>query len=190
MGVEHRHLAAVLNHFEGGAHGELGLAIPHVAAEQPVHGLGAFQIALDVGDGGELVRRLLKCKRVFELALPGCVGGGGNPAAHFAVGVELQKLLRHVAQGALDSGLGAFPGGAAQAVQGRFGAFVGAILFHQVQALQGHVEPGLILKSQQHEVARRARHGNLPQTLINADAVIDVHHVVADLQVPEVGDKA
>ena len=40
---------------EGGAHHHFGLAETHVAAQQPVHGLRAFHVALDLPDGGQLV---------------------------------------------------------------------------------------------------------------------------------------
>ena len=38
-GREHRDLLAVAQRFERGAHGDLGLAVAHVAAQQPVHGM-------------------------------------------------------------------------------------------------------------------------------------------------------
>ena len=43
-----RHLFVLLRHFEGGAHGDFRLAVSHVAAQQAVHRLSAFKIALDV----------------------------------------------------------------------------------------------------------------------------------------------
>src|SRR5437667_9724221 len=47
-GCEDGHLFSVLHHFEGSTHGEFRFTVAHVAAEQPVHGLGALKIALDL----------------------------------------------------------------------------------------------------------------------------------------------
>ena len=54
---EHRDLLVVLHGLEGGAHGDFGLAVANIAAEQAVHRLGGFHVALDVGDGVRAGRR-------------------------------------------------------------------------------------------------------------------------------------
>ena len=48
---EHRHLFPVTQRLERGAHGDFGLAEADVAAQQPVHRLLAFHVALDLTDG-------------------------------------------------------------------------------------------------------------------------------------------
>ena len=53
---EERHLLAVHHRLERRAHRDFRLAVADVAAEQPVHGRGRFHVALDVGDGGLLIR--------------------------------------------------------------------------------------------------------------------------------------
>ena len=73
-GRQHGHLLAIAQRLEGGAHHHLGLAEAHVAAQQAVHGLRAFHVALDLLDGGELVARLGEFEGVFEFALPVAVG--------------------------------------------------------------------------------------------------------------------
>ena len=50
-GREHRDLLAVAQRFERGAHGDFGLAVAHVAAQQTVHGMRALHILLDLLDG-------------------------------------------------------------------------------------------------------------------------------------------
>ena len=47
-GREHGHLLAVAQRLEGGAHGDFGLAEADVAAEQAVHGMRDFHVALDL----------------------------------------------------------------------------------------------------------------------------------------------
>ena len=71
-------MLAILHGLEGGAHGDFGFAVADVAAEEAVHGLGGFHVALDVGDGGELVVGLVEVEGVFELALHVGVGREGR----------------------------------------------------------------------------------------------------------------
>ena len=72
-GHENGHLAAIGHRLEGGAQGDLGLAVAHVARHQPVHGPLALHVGLDFLDGAELVGRLLEAEGRLELALPGRV---------------------------------------------------------------------------------------------------------------------
>ena len=72
---EHRHLFAVHHRLEGGAHRHFGLAVADVAAQQPVHRRRRFHVALDVGDGGFLIRRQVVLEGVLEFLLPVRVGG-------------------------------------------------------------------------------------------------------------------
>jgi hypothetical protein len=72
-GNENGHLAAIGHRLEGGAQGDLGLAVAHVARHQPVHGPLALHVGLDFLDGAELIGRLLEAEGRLELALPGRV---------------------------------------------------------------------------------------------------------------------
>ena len=190
-GRKHRHLLAVLRHFEGGAHGELGLAVPDVAAQQAVHGLRALEVVLDVLERGQLVGRLFELERFFKLLLPGSVGAVGYAAAHLALGVEPEELLGHVAERALHPRLGARPRDAPQAVERGLGAVAARTeLFHQVEPFERNIKPGVVLVGEQHEVSRRAFHAELPQPLVKPDAVVDVYHVVALFEVAQVGNEA
>jgi len=73
-GRENRDLFVVNNSFEGGTHGNFRFAVADVAAEQAVHGLGAFHVVLDVADGGDLVGGLLELEGILEFALEIAVG--------------------------------------------------------------------------------------------------------------------
>ena len=64
------HLFAVHHGLERGADGHFRFAKTHVAANQTVHRLGAFQIGLGLGDGGELVAGFLVNEGAFKFALP------------------------------------------------------------------------------------------------------------------------
>ena len=47
---QHRNLLVVLHGLESRAHGDFGLAVANVAAEQPIHRRRRFHVARDVGD--------------------------------------------------------------------------------------------------------------------------------------------
>ena len=52
---QHGDLTIVLDRFEGRPHGDLGLAVPDIAAHQAIHRLRGLQIALNVLDGFDLI---------------------------------------------------------------------------------------------------------------------------------------
>ena len=108
-GREDGDLLVVADGLESGAHGDFGFAVADVAAEQAIHGRGGLHVALDVGDGRDLVVGLVEFEGVLELALPLAVGGEGVALRHFALRVELEELVGHVAHGLLDARLGLGP---------------------------------------------------------------------------------
>ena len=69
-GHEYGDLLAVLDRLEGSPNRDLGLAIAHIATDQPVHRHRLLHVALDLVDARQLVRRLDIRERVLELALP------------------------------------------------------------------------------------------------------------------------
>ena len=66
-GDQNRTLTAILCGNEGGAHGYLGFAKAHIAAHQAIHHLGCAHVVLNGGDGGGLIRRLLKGEALAKL---------------------------------------------------------------------------------------------------------------------------
>ena len=139
-GSEHGHLLAVAERFESGAHGDFGLAESDIAAEQAIHRLLALHIRLDLRDGGQLVFGRRVFEGVFEFALPVAVWRERETLRHPALGVELQKLIRHVAHFRFDARFRFFPGDAAEAVERRLGFACAAILLDQIQARERHVQ--------------------------------------------------
>ncbi len=102
---EHGDLLAVHDGLEGGAHGDLRLAVADVAADEAVHRADVLHVALDVVDGAELVGGLDVGERGLELLLPGGVGREGVALGDLARGVELQQLPRQLLHGAADARL-------------------------------------------------------------------------------------
>ena len=127
---------------------------------------------------------------VLELALPVAVGRECEAFGHLALGVELQQLVRHVAHFGLDAGLGAGPGGAAHAVERRLGFARAAEALHQVHARQRHVELGAAGVFEQHVVALGFALRDLAQAQELRHAVLRVDHVIAGLEIDQVGRKS
>jgi len=189
-GGEDGDLARILHGLEGGAHGDLGLAVADVAAEEAVHGLGGLHVALDVCDGGELVVGLCEIEGLVELALEGGVWRKGEAFGGFAGGVELEQLVGHVLHGLLDAGFGFGPLGVAELVElGRGAGFGGAVLLDEVEAGERNVEARGVGELEDHELDVEAVLLDLAEALIAGDAVFDVDDVVADGEVAEVGEE-
>src|SRR2546428_89508 len=62
-----RHLFAALHRFEGGTKCDLGLPIPHIAHQQPVHRTGALHVPLHFPRSPPLVRCVLVQEGRLEL---------------------------------------------------------------------------------------------------------------------------
>ena len=191
---QHGHLAAVLDRLEGGAQGDLGLAEADVADQQAVHRPRRLHVGLDVVDGLQLVGRLFVREAAFELELPGRVGGIGVPFERCARAVQLHQLLGQVAHRAAHLGLGAHPLAAAEAGQRRVGiagADVAAdavgLRHRDVQVVAVGVvqqqELGVAGQLERRFLAGRGADRGAHQAAVAGDAVVDVDHQVARLQV-------
>ena len=186
---EHGHLFAVHHRLERGAHRHFGLAVADIAAQQAVHRRRRFHVALDVADGGGLIRRQIPLEGAFELLLPVRVRGKRVTRNGLARGVELEQLLRHVAHGFLDLGLRLLPGRAAQAIERRLRA--AGVLLDQIEPFDRDEQLVFAviaeLEKLLHDVADA--YGQLLEADELADAVVDVHDVVADLEVAQIREE-
>ena len=178
-------LLAVQNALHHRPQGHLGLAVAHVAAQQPVHGPGLLHIGLDVPDGLELVVGLRVGEGVLKLLLPGAVRREGMACQPLALGIQPDQALGQILGGGLGLAGGLGPLGAPQLIElGALVVLAGAdVLADQVQRRGRnvqHVLPGvgdldIVLF---HPVHRHAQHGHEP-----ADAVMGVDHQVPGGQV-------
>ncbi len=186
VGREHGHLLAVAQRFERRAHGDFGFAEAYVAAEQAVHGMRRFHVALDFFSGGYLIFGFGELEGVFEFALPVGVLRKRIAFGDAALGVELQQLVGHVAHFGFDFGLALGPGGAAEAVERRSGFAAAAVFLDQIHAGQRHVELGIAGVFEQHEVALLFALHDFAEAQETADAVSGVDHEVAGLEVGQI----
>ena len=118
-GDEDRGLGTVLHRLEHGPDRDLRLAEADVAAHEPVHRHRLLHVGLHLDDRLQLVRRLDVRERLFELALPRCVGWKRVAGAGDAPPVEHDELLGDLAHRGPDLCLGAREVGATQPVQAR-----------------------------------------------------------------------
>ena len=185
---QHGDLAAVGHRLEGRAQGHLGLAVAHVARDEPVHGARARHVGLDVLDRLHLVARLLEAEGRLEFALPRGVSGECGPLHHRPRGVEPEQLLGHRAERGAHRILDAPPGHPAEPVES--GGAVGRahVLGDQVQPLHGQVEPAAVGVFEQEEIGIAPVRRERAQAVVAGDAVHLVHDEVIGRQVGEGGD--
>ena len=104
--------------------------------------------------------------------------------------IELEQFVGHVFHGLLHARLGLLPLRRAQPVQNRLHAFRRAILLHQVEPRERHIQPRAFGVLQDHELGSCAVFlRNFLQPLVLSDAVFDVHDVVADREIAKVREK-
>ena len=189
-GSQHRHLLAVLDGLEGGAHGDLGLPVAHVAQDQAVHRDRLLHVGLDIVDGDELVGGLHELEGVLQLTLPGGVGSEGVTGGGLPGGVQAHQLVGDLADRLAGTGLGLGPVRTAHAVDRRL--LTADVLGDLVQLVAGNVQPvpGLTLLGGgvlDHQVLAggalgAGAHGAAGHLHEAAHAVVGVDHVVTGAQ--------
>ena len=179
---EDRHLLAVAGRAEGGADGDLGFAKPDVPTHQPVHRRRLQHVFTHGLARGVLVRRVLVHEAGFQRVLQVAVLGVGVPGRRLALGVELQEVVGDLLDPALGLLLGLGPGVGAQLVDFGLGAFLGAVFGNAMKAVDADVQHVAPTVGEADGLLHFPVDLNLVQAAELADAVVDVHHVVANFQ--------
>ena len=89
-------MAARVDDFECCPDGDFGFAVADIAADESVHWLVVFEIALDILNRGKLVGRFLIRKRFLHFRLPGRVRRQGVAGRGFPGGIQFDQLRRHL----------------------------------------------------------------------------------------------
>ena len=135
-GHEHGHLLAVLNRLEGGAHGDLRLAVADVAGDEPVHRDRLLHVGLDLLDRVQLVGRLHVGEGVLQLALPRGIRRERETLRGLSLGVQAHQLTGDLLRGGLGLRLGLLPIGATHFVEG--GRVAAGVLGDLVERIGGN----------------------------------------------------
>ena len=187
-----RDLLAAVDGDERGAQRDLGLAEADVAADQPVHRPRRHHV-LDHGvDRGVLVGRLLEAEAGGEGLVVVRLEAEREALARGAARVEVEQLGGGVAHllGGLAPRL--VPLARAEPVQRRLLGADAGVAGDQVQLRDRHVERRLVGVLEVQELGRLflgAAEGDRRQAEVAADAVVDVDHRIADLELGEVLDQ-
>ena len=110
-GHQNGHLLAVLDRLEGSPHGNLSLAVAHIAGDQPVHGDFLLHVGLDLVDGHQLIWRLNVREGFFKLSLPRGVWPERMPLRRHARRIQPDQLAGNLLNRLACLGLGGCPVG-------------------------------------------------------------------------------
>ena len=180
---QHGHLLAVLDGLERRPHGQFGLAVADVAAQEPVHGDRLLHVGLDLADGADLVRRLLVREGFLELHLPARVRAVGDAADRLPLGLDLQQFGRQVPDGLGDLLLLLLPAFGADLAERRPLGAGADVLLHQGDILDGDLDLDVVGVLDREILRLAALFLDSLGAEKLADAVGDVHDVLPGLQV-------
>ena len=175
---DERHLIARHGGDKGGAQRHFGLAEADIAADQPVRGPARRQIADHILDRAKLVLGLGKAEAVAEFGKTSGrrvqrLGACGLPLRR-----DLDQLVRHVADPALDPGHPRLPGRTAQLVELRVGACT-AIARQHLDVLDRKIELVTAGIDKLQAIMRPARGIDDHQPFIAPDAVFGMNDEIA-----------
>ena len=179
-------LLAVGDGDERGPQCDLGLAEADVAADQPVHRLAGGHVGDHRLDRRRLVWRRLVAEALgegLEVALLDAEGVAVARGAPRVQGEQLGGGVAHLLRGAR---LGLVPFVASKLVQRRLLGLRAAVAADHAELRNGHIELVAALVLQEKEFALAVLQLEIEQSLVAADAVLLVHHRVADLQLRQV----
>ena len=177
---EYGHLLVVADRLEGCPDGHLGLAEPDIATDQAVHRSLALHVGLYLGCRLLLVGRILIDEAGFQLMLQETVGAVGKALLLSPFGIEQDQVAGDVLDLRLRALLHLFPGAGAQLAQLGWLARVFALVFGELMKRVDADEDNIVVLVDQLDgllcLAVYLRANQSPEL---ADAVIDVHNVVA-----------
>ena len=187
---EDRHLFALEDGFEGGADGDLGLAVADIAAEEAVHGAVRLHVGLDLRDRPVLVVGEIVFEGVLELALPRGVGRELESARASSNCRQSEQGRGHLADRLLDPRLAFGPGRSSEPVELRAGLAVSrCVLLDEIRAFDGDQEIVASAVGEDQHLEFAVFHNHPAEPVESPDAVIEVDHRVAGSEVAEIGDK-
>jgi hypothetical protein len=182
---EDGHLLAELGRLERGPHGQLGLAVPDVAAQQPVHRPRLLHVGLDLLVPDDLVGRRLVRELGLELPLPLGVRRERLPDLGRPGGLHVEQVGGHVHDRLGDLRLLLLPPAAAELGEGRVAGEAADVLLDQVDLAGRDVQGRVVGEPERQVLLALAVLGDRLHADELGDPVGDVDDVVAGLEVEE-----
>ena len=139
-GNQDRDLTPGLHALESGANGDFCFSKSNIAADQSIHWLGCFHVALSGCDGRELIRRLLPREGAFKFMLPWCVWRKRNTMRGRAHRLHAQHFRGKIAHRLRNAFFLRFPALSTNLAQRRLGRARSNIFLHQVHAQSRHMQ--------------------------------------------------
>ena len=184
---KHRHLLAVRNGLESSPYGKFSLAETHIAAHEPVHRTLVLHISLDSLCGRFLVRSIFIHETRFQFLLKISVGGVREAVGCLSFRIKIDKFLGNILYLRLGIGLERLPRLGAEFVDFRRHGILGLVPRNLVQCMYGYEHYVIVLVHQLHDLMDPALvifHAD--KTAEHADAVVDVHNIITDIERIEV----
>ena len=178
---KHCHLLAVGSCLEGGAYGHLGLAETDVAAYKAVHRPVALHISLDSCSSSDLVGGILIDKRCLELMLHVAVGGELKAFLILAGGIQFYQVAGYILEACFRALLYFVPCTGAELVESGLYPFLTAVFRQLVERVYRHEYEVVVLVDELYHLLRVAVDTGAEQSAELADAVVDMHDIVARL---------
>ena len=181
-GAQHHHLAPRIHALEGSTQGNFGLAKTHIATEQAVHGLCRLHVCLDIGDGVELIMRLLVRKALLHLDLLGRIGRARNAGNGGAARIKIHQIECKLLGAFACLARSAAPVSGVQARQARLVAVGANIARDAVHLLKRHVEFVAISVFKQEIIALATSHLLADNLSKQGNTMRGMDHVIARLE--------
>ena len=181
-GHQHSHLHAILYCFEGSADSDLCFAVTDIAADQAVHDPAALHIALRIFDRRQLVLGLVIREHFLQLALPDGVFFKGMSLLRLARRIELHQILRHFVDRALDLAPRIGPLLRTELVEFGPGRRAGTVFLQYAKLRGQHIQYAATAVLDLDIVLGDVVDFDLLNAFVNADPVVLVYDIVADLE--------
>ncbi|OPY07293.1 MAG: hypothetical protein A4E66_02068 [Syntrophus sp. PtaB.Bin001] len=188
-GNEHGGLSPVHGGAEGRPHGDLRFPKTSIAANQPVHGLCAVHVGIDVFNCPCLIGRFIIGKGGAEFLVNGIGRGERAPFHDFPGRINGDQLFGNLADGLFDPLPDGVPGSTAELVD-FWDVIIGAyIAGNLIEAIHWKIELVGVLIADEKKIVLDAADIQLLQPPVETDAVILVNDIISFFQVAERAQK-
>ncbi|CDD54388.1 unknown [Ruminococcus sp. CAG:379] len=165
--------------FERRPHGDLRLAEAHVAAQEPIHGMGLLHIRLDVRNALQLIVGFHIGEPFLKFRLDLVIRQEGKALRLFPFGIQGDQLIRHILGGTLHIVPGLLPLYGGQLVELYMIIVPGAnVPGHHIQLGDGHIQHVLARILDGNIVLGDPLQLQLPDPHKAPDAVERMHHQI------------